>query len=191
MTADWLNIDATLGEDVDIEAVKRTRGDQRRLDEVRIEVEIRSGRVDVRTIYPRGDQRGPGVSVAYTVTVPASASVDLHSISGNIRVSGVQGSVRTDSISGNITASGTPRLEVVHTISGEIEIADAGADGELAVNTISGSVRARGLKARSVDATTVSGDVRLIDASCERLGMRSTSLILFSLSHASSSLNSR
>ena len=163
------------GEDVDIEAVKRTRGDQRQLDEVRIEVEDRSGRVDVRTIYPRGNRRGPGVSVAYTVTVPASASVELHSISGNVRVTNVQGSVRTDSISGNVTASGTPRLEVVHTISGEIEIADAGSDGELTANSISGNVRARGLKARSLDATTVSGNVELTDASCERVGMRSTS----------------
>jgi DUF4097 and DUF4098 domain-containing protein YvlB len=163
------------GEDVDIEAVKRTRGDQRRLADVRIEVEDRAGRVDVRTIYPRDNQRGPGVSVTYTVTVPSSASVDLRSISGNVRVTNVQGAVRTDSISGNVTASGTPRLEVVHTISGEIDIIDGGSDSELAVNTISGNVRARGLKARSVDATTVSGDVHLIDANCERVGMRSTS----------------
>src|SRR5206468_10540116 len=41
------------GEDVDIEAVKRTRGDQRQLDEVRIEVEERPGRADVRTAYTK------------------------------------------------------------------------------------------------------------------------------------------
>ena len=163
------------GEDVEIEAIKRTRGNQRQLDEVRIEVEERAGRVDVRTLYPRRNQRGPGVSVAYTVTVPVSASVELHSISGNIRVTNVQGAVRTDAISGNVTTSGTPRLGIVHTISGDIDIADAGSDAEFAVNSISGNVRARGLKARGVDATTVSGDVHLIDANCERVTMRSTS----------------
>ena len=39
------------------------------------------------------------VSVDYTIAVPASASVDLHSISGSIKVSGVHGSLRSETIS--------------------------------------------------------------------------------------------
>ena len=160
-------------ENVEIEAVKRSRGSQRDLDEVVIEVDARAGRVDVRTVYPR--RRGPDVSVSYTVMLPAAASVDVHSISGNVRVTSVQGTVRADSISGNVSTAGTPRLELAKSVSGNIDLADAGSDAELAATSISGNIRARGVKARSIDASTVSGDVQLIDVACERIGARSTS----------------
>ena len=95
------------GDEVSIEAVKRTRGDRGELAKVRITVDERAGRVDVRT---EGEQnrgwRGSQVSVDYTVTVPASASVDLHSVSGSMRVTGVRGSLRAETVSGNVTISG-------------------------------------------------------------------------------------
>lgn len=163
------------GEDVEIEAVKRARGG-RSLDDVSIEVETRSGRVDVRTVYPRGNRRGAGsVSVAYTVTVPASTWVDVRSISGNVRVTGVQGAVRAESISGSVATSGTPRVELARSISGNVDLADSGSEAELTASSVSGSVRARGLRARSIDAVTVSGDVQLNDVACDRINARSTS----------------
>ncbi len=71
-----------------------------------ITVDDRAGRVDVRTEYEqnRGDwnRRTDHVSVDYTVTVPASVSVDLHSISGTIKVTGAHGSLRSETISGDI-----------------------------------------------------------------------------------------
>src|SRR6266850_5244232 len=61
------------GDEVSIEAVKRTRGDRSELATVRIIVDERSGRVDVRTEgeQNRGDRgrRRNQVSVDYTVTV--------------------------------------------------------------------------------------------------------------------------
>ena len=42
------------------------------------------------------------VSVDYTVRVPASASVDVHSVSGPSKVTGVRGSVRAETVSGNV-----------------------------------------------------------------------------------------
>ena len=103
------------GDEVTIDAVKRTRGDKSELARVQIAVDDRAGRVDVRTEYAqnRGDRNRwtDHVSVDYTVTIPASASVDLHSISGTIKVTGVHGSLRSDTISGNITISDAPKLE--------------------------------------------------------------------------------
>ena len=45
-----------------------------------------------RTEPARPERPGDHVSVDYTVTVPASASVDVHSVSGTVKVTGVHGS---------------------------------------------------------------------------------------------------
>jgi DUF4097 and DUF4098 domain-containing protein YvlB len=161
------------GDEVTIEALKRTRGDQRDLSEANIDVDARAGHIDVRTTYP--SRRNIRVSVSYTVTVPTSAGVDVRSVSGDVKVTGVQGSVRAESVSGDVTTSGTPRLEVAKSVSGDVDLADAGAEAELRASSVSGSVRARGFKARSLDASTVSGDVVLTDVACDRLGVRSIS----------------
>src|ERR1700747_746491 len=40
------------GDDVTVEAIKRTRGDRGQLDRVRIEADNAAGRVDIKTVYP-------------------------------------------------------------------------------------------------------------------------------------------
>ena len=84
------------GDEVSIEAVKRTRGDRSELAGVEIIVEERAGRVDVRAEHDRSrssrGRRGDSASVDFTVTVPASASLDVHSVSGSLKVTGVRGS---------------------------------------------------------------------------------------------------
>jgi DUF4097 and DUF4098 domain-containing protein YvlB len=161
------------GDEVSIDAVKRTRGGSGELASVRIDVDERPGRVDVRTTHPRnGNSR---VSVDYTIVVPTGVAVEARSISGDITVRTVQGGVRAETISGNVTAAATPRLELLRSVSGNVDLADIGADGDLAVSSISGDIRARALKAKGIDLKTVSGDVRLTDVACDRLGAQSTS----------------
>jgi DUF4097 and DUF4098 domain-containing protein YvlB len=161
------------GDEVSIEAVKRARGDGSQLERARIVVDERAGRVDIRTEYDR--DRDNNVSVDYTVTVPTSASLDVRSVSGNIKVSNVQGAVRAESVSGSVTTSATPRLEAAKSVSGDIDLTNAGTDAELSAGSVSGSLRARGLKARGLDLSTVSGDVLLNDVSCDRLGVKTVS----------------
>src|SRR5437867_2327699 len=59
------------GDEVSIDAVKRTRGDRSELGRVQIVVDERGGRVDVRTEHERNrfdrDGRGDHVSVDYTI----------------------------------------------------------------------------------------------------------------------------
>jgi putative adhesin len=160
------------GDEVSIEAVKRTTGDSSQLASVHIVVDERPGRVDVKTEHTARNDR---VSVDYTVTVPATAGVTLKSISGSVKVSGVQGPVRAESISGNVTAASTPRLEAAKSVSGDVDLSDAAADSDLNASSISGSVRAKGLKARALDLGTVSGDVVLLNVTCDRFNIRSVS----------------
>jgi len=166
------------GDEVSIEAVKRTRGDRSELGMIQILVDERPGRVDIHTEYPRSRYGRGGndhASVDYTVTVPSGAAVDVKSISGNVKVSNVQGAVRAESVSGNVTTSGTPRLEMVKSVSGDVDLTDAGADADISAGSVSGSIRAKGLKARGLELGTVSGDVSVIDVTCDRLGAKSIS----------------
>jgi DUF4097 and DUF4098 domain-containing protein YvlB len=160
------------GDEVQIDAIKQTRGSQTDLNSVNIDVDSRDGRIDVRTRYA---DRSARVSVAFTVTLPAGASVEVRSVSGNIRVTDVSGPVRAETVSGNVTAAKTPRLEAVKSVSGNVDLTDAGADADLAASTVSGSVRARSLKVRSLQASTVSGSLSLDDIDCSRVGLRTVS----------------
>jgi DUF4097 and DUF4098 domain-containing protein YvlB len=162
------------GDEVSIEAVKRTRGDRSQLAAVQILVDERPGRVDVRTEYDR-TFRNNNTSVDYTVAVPATVTLEVKSVSGTVKVTSVDGLVRAESVSGNVTTSSTPRLEAARSVSGDIDLTNAGADADLTAGSVSGSVRAKGLKARSLELGTVSGDVVLNDVACERLGVKSVS----------------
>jgi DUF4097 and DUF4098 domain-containing protein YvlB len=167
------------GDEVSIEAVKRTRGDRSELANVQIVVDERSGRVDIRTEGEQNrsnrNRRGDGVSVDYTVSVPAAASVDVHSVSGSIKVTGVHGELRAETVSGNVTTSDTPKLENAKSVSGDISLTGAASDGDLTAASVSGNVIARGLKARGLDLGSVSGDIILTDVTCDRLSVKSVS----------------
>lgn len=160
------------GDDVSIEAVKRTRGDQSQLQSVHIDVDEHTGRVDVRTTHTGRNDR---VSVDYTITVPSAAGVEVRSISGTLKVSKVSGTVRADTVSGDVTMSDTPRLESAKSVSGDVSLAGAAADGDLSAGSVSGNVTARSIKARGLDLASVSGDITVSDATCERLGAKSVS----------------
>jgi DUF4097 and DUF4098 domain-containing protein YvlB len=160
------------GDALMIEGVKRTRGDQSRLAGVRIDVDERSGRVEVRTVPTEPNLR---VAVDYTVTVPADAGVELRSVSGDIKVTGVQGAVRAESVSGNVTAGRTPRLERAKSVSGDVDLTDVGADSDVSAGSVSGNLRATGFNARGLDFRTVSGDVVLTNVTCDRVDVRSVS----------------
>jgi DUF4097 and DUF4098 domain-containing protein YvlB len=163
------------GDEVSIDAVKRTRGDQSQLANVRIIVDDRAGRVDVRTEYDMSRSRNNNVSVDYTVTVPSGASVELKSVSGSIKVTGVRGVVRAESVSGDVTTTDTPRVELAKSVSGDVTLSGIQIEGDLSASSVSGAVRARGVKAHSLDLGSVSGDLTVSDVTCDRLNAKSVS----------------
>jgi DUF4097 and DUF4098 domain-containing protein YvlB len=172
-----IKVTAASGDEVVIEAVKRTRDDQSQLAAVHIVVDERPGRVEVRTEYDndRGFRNGNNrVSVDYTVSVPTGATLDVKSISGSVTVTGVQGAVHAETISGTLQTSGTPKL-TAKTVSGDLELVNAPTDAELSATTISGTIRAKGLKVLTLDLGSVSGDLFVTDIACDRLGVKSVS----------------
>ena len=154
------------GDEVSIEAVKHARGRRADLDRVHIEVAERPGRVEVRTESDRGwDDRNGSVSVDYTISLPASAGVDAKSVSGVIKISNVQGIVRVENV----------KVELAKSVSGDVSLGGVTSDGDLSASSVSGSVTAKGVKARGLDLATVSGTITISDASCDRLDSKSVS----------------
>lgn len=172
-------VNAGSGDDVSIEAVKRTRGSQSELVDVRIIVDERAGRVDVRTEHERNSRdrngRSDHVSVDYTITMPASAALDAHSVSGTVKVTGIRGSVRAESVSGDVTATDTPKLEAAKSVSGEVTLSGVTTDGDLTAGSVSGNVVARSVKVHSLEIGSVSGDLTVTDVTCDRLIAKSVS----------------
>jgi len=161
------------GDEVSVDAVKRTRGDKSQLDQVRIEGDSGPGRVEIKTVYPM--RSSSSVSVDFTVVVPAGASLEVHSISGSVKVTGVRGSVRAETVSGTVTAADTPKLEIAKTISGNVTLTNVQTEGDISVGTINGTMSARGVRAHGIDFSSISGDLVIADMVCDRLGAKSVS----------------
>ena len=164
------------GNDVRIEAIKRVRHPNESearalLQAIDVRIEERNGNVEVRTDYPRRNWTG---GVDYTVSVPRDANVMLRSISGDIRVSNLNGELRAETTSGDLRATAVGRIREAKSISGDVEIADSNGD-EVSATTVSGTLMARNVKARTVDLNSVSGDLRLTDVESDRAFVRSVS----------------
>jgi DUF4097 and DUF4098 domain-containing protein YvlB len=142
-------------------------------------VDERPGRVDVRTEHERNsfnrNGRSDHVSVDYSVTVPAGATVDVHSVSGNVKVTGVHGALRAETVSGDVLAADTPKIEVAKSVSGNVTLSGVSTDGDLAAGSVSGDVIAKSVKVHSLDVNSVSGNVNVTDVTCDRFNAKSVS----------------
>ena len=166
------------GDDVRIDAVKRVRqqseADARAImREMEIRVTERSNQVEVRTEYPQRRRNWSG-SVDYTITLPASATVTLHSVSGDLRVTNVRGDLRADTVSGDVTASGIGRLRSVRTVSGDLMLTDVEGE-DVSAGTVSGDATLRSLKVGGLTLEAVSGSLRFTDVEVARADFRTIS----------------
>jgi DUF4097 and DUF4098 domain-containing protein YvlB len=160
-------VNGVSGDEMTVTANKRARGRDAKTALAGINIAMRqtAGRVEVRTEFGRHDSEA---EVDYKVDVPVDAALTVRTISGDIKVSNVHGDVQVDSTSGDVQASGTPRLAHLATVSGDVRMSDVGAPDTFTGGTVSGDFVAHGLKARALEITTISGDVTLMNAACER-----------------------
>ena len=163
---------AGAAEQVQIEAVKHGRTTES-LQNARIDVNQTANRVEVQVQYPRNSREG--ASVDFTVTVPKGASVLVHSVSGDLKVTGVDGELIAETISGAVTISGATRLSTAKSVSGNVTVQSASNADNLSASSISGDVSLKGITARSVETSSISGELGLMDVTCERAVARATS----------------
>jgi DUF4097 and DUF4098 domain-containing protein YvlB len=164
------------GDDVRINAVKRVwhaddAQGKAQLQQLHIRIAERGGVVSIRTDNP--SPREINGLIDYTVSVPATAMVVVRTTAGNVQVTNVRGELRAETVSGHVTASSLGPRSTLKTASGDVEIS-ASEGTELSASTVSGAVLLRGVKVRTLDLASVSGQVRA-DVEAERVRVRSIS----------------
>ena len=93
------------------------------------------------------------------ITAPASARVNVTTVSAEVVASGFQLGTKIKTVSGDVTMSSLGTDVDVKTVSGEIEA--KGIEAGLKLKTVSGDVAVVDGACRWVDAKSVSGDVLL------------------------------
>lgn len=168
------------GSEASVEIVKTARGrdaadSKSQLDLVTVDITERTGRAELKAHYPNTLHRGMNVSVSYNVTAPAGTRVSASSISGTIKITDIKGDLTASTISGDIRIAGATRINSAKSISGTIEIADVRTDGSVDASTVSGDVRMRRVTARSLSGGSVSGEVRFEDVESTNVAAHTTS----------------
>lgn len=165
------------GDTITVDAVKRVRSRnateaKQQLANTNLTMSQSGNRVEVRVNYVG---RNNHASVDFNVTVPARTAVNVRSVSGDVQVKNVKGEVRAESVSGDVSATGTPNLASIKTVSGDLELSGVSGQDNLNVSTISGNLNLRSIRARVIDAESVSGEVTLTDVTCDRATVKSVS----------------
>jgi predicted membrane protein len=173
------------GSDATIDVVKVARA--RTVDEakellplVKVEINERATRVEVRTMYPAdqhifNNRRNVNVQVHYTITTPAGTRVSARSISGNIRAADITGELSLITTSGNVEVVKGRRVAAAKSTSGMVSISDTESDTPLEAGSISGDITLHRVKASRLELSTISGKVHLQDVACDRLEAHSLS----------------
>jgi hypothetical protein len=160
-----IRVNGSAGSEIQVETIKHARGSneseaRQQLAYVDSSYQKVGNRVEIETTHRRNSRAW----VDYTINVPTGTSVELRTVSGDIRVSNVKGEVRAETVSGDLAATALARAVSLKSVSGDVEATSLTADGELTLSSVSGDVVAKGVKGRSAAVGTVSGDVAL--ASC-------------------------
>lgn len=176
-----ITITGAAGNEVRIDATKIVRARDANeakpaLEATQLVIEQQGDRVEVRApIQKWREHRWTVPAVEFSVVVPAGSTVDVKSVSGDISVSGVKGVVAAETVSGDVTASGLSAQASLRSVSGDVQVNASAVSGDVSANSVSGDVTAKALKARGVTASTVSGNIALHDASCDRATVKSMS----------------
>ena len=171
-----IQVSAGAGERIEVEALKRAwapNAEQAkgRLSDAQIESFATGSRVELRVEY--GERRDARViEIEFSVKVPPDTTVDLRTVSGDVRVTNVKGEVRVQGVNGNLALEGTSRLAAVKTVSGDITISNGGADAQLSLSTVNGDLLVQTLNTRGLDVNTVNGNVRISGWSGDRAHIR-------------------
>lgn len=131
---------------------------------VQVEDLSSGGHVDIRAKYPR-DCNNCEASIRFEVRVPRSTRFTfspISSASGNIKVTGVTGSLKVNTASGDVFISGVAGEVNASTASGEMSVREVA--GTVSASTASGNVDveiARLEGAENMKFSSASGDVNV------------------------------
>jgi len=132
------------------------------LDAVTLDIRSDQGRLTVRTVYPQGHR--DGVSVSYTLSVPRHVNLELDTVNGSVKISGVSGAINTATKNGSISVLNSSGAATATTINGSItiELDQVTMNNDMKFTTTNGSIKVH-LPANinaDVQASTTNGGIR-------------------------------
>jgi hypothetical protein len=153
--------------EVKIDAVKKSRASsldkaKENAQKVTIEVINADNTVRIKAKYPEGHHGNLNVSIDFDLMIPAKAALDANSVSGDVEIGKIGGSLKAGTVSGNVTVLSAAKGVDANTVSGDVAVSDVTGDAYL--KTVSGNVKAEHVMG-SISAETVSGDVNLMNIS--------------------------
>ena len=154
--------------------------------------------VDIQYGFRIGGRRGPrlsiqvgsGPSIRASIRVPTGSSVevvseaadvnatgrfdraDVKTAAGDVRLEEVEGDVRVKCVSGDVTLGAIGGDASINSVSGDASIGRIAGDAVL--GSVSGDIELREAES-SVQAKTISGDVRIASATKGTIAMQSVS----------------
>ena len=144
-----LSAEATDGQTVEVSAERIARaasdeGARDLLNRIEMREEVGEGRVRVETRAPSTRGIG-GHEVQYVIRVPAGVHVDLRTVNGGVRLTGLTGEVRATTTNGGVVGKGL-RSQIVEgrVTNGGVEmelLAPLGQDGRVELGSTNGGVR--------------------------------------------------
>ncbi len=152
---------------VDIKAIKTTKSDPDRLEEVKIEVETTENSVSVDTIFPRW--KNVRVSVKYEVKVPQGVNLGrVRSTNGSVHITGPVGNTHASTTNGKVDLDGARGTVSLSSTNGRIEAVNI--SGELDVDTTNGSILLELISFEDeIKARTTNGSITLRVGTLEKV----------------------
>jgi len=148
---------------VQIDALKVSRAAtlakaKENITKVKIVITEENSTLRIKTEYPKTQNKNLSVSIYYTLMIPAEASINANSVSGNVTCEDIGGDLKGITVSGDVIVSEAKNGANCSSVSGDVEIDNV--TGDVKLHSVSGSVLANEIKG-SVEADTVSGSVVL------------------------------
>ncbi len=96
-------------------------------------------------------------AVDYMLEVPEKTSLEVHNVSGRIKVDGLHGNLNVDALNASIDLTGIDGNMSLRSVSGGMTIGHS--SGRIEANSISGDLHFADLQCQSIDASTASGNI--------------------------------
>lgn len=122
-------------------------------DSAVVEISGSPSRIHLEVKNPARQDTG---CAALLVRLPAGIRLEAETVSADLDVAGLTGTLDLDTVSGNLRVQGAPREVELETVSGEVTV--IAATSSLQVETVSGNVDVQRAMGR-IEAETVSGDL--------------------------------
>ena len=145
------------GSTIEVKAYKTGRDK----DLVKVEDTSAGDKVELRAWFP--NNCNCDASIDFEVKVPAQVSYaqKFNSVSGDIEIAGVRGSVKTATVSGSVTAKGIAGIVSASSVSGNVDAEISAQEGaeDMKFASVSGSVRvvAPAALSASIEMSSLSG----------------------------------